>query len=435
MIQEKELVSKVSRRIIPYLFFCYIFNYLDRFNISFAALEMKADLGFSDAVYGLGAGMFFVGYVFFEVPSNLLMEKIGARIWISRIMMTWGIVSCAMMFVKTPFSFYLLRFLLGVSEAGFFPGIILYLTYWIPARERARSFALFLTSTSLAGVLGGPISAALLKMRGLEGLQGWQWMFLLEGIPSILLGVFTFFYLTNEPRQAAWLTEEEREWLHKTLQEEAEVKQKKHGFTLGRALLHPRVWHLCLLYFSIIISFYGVAFWLPQIVKNFSGLSNSTVALLSALPYLCASIAMVMTANHSDRTNERRWHVALPAVAGCLGLSMAALFQQGSPWLALVMLCVAATGIWSTLGPFWSLPAVFLSGTAAAGGIALINSIGNVGGFVGPYLIGFVKEKTGHFESGMLILAVTLLGTALLALLVKKEYSQFQAREDETISS
>jgi D-galactonate transporter len=426
MIQEKELVSKVSRRIIPYLFLCYIFNYLDRFNISFAALEMKADLGFGDAVYGLGAGMFFLGYVFFEVPSNLMLEKVGARMWISRIMLTWGVVSCAMMFVKTPFSFYLLRFLLGLSEAGFFPGIILYLTYWIPAKERARTFALFMTSTSLAGVLGGPISAVLLNMRGVEGLQGWQWMFLLEGIPSVLLGVFTFFYLTDEPRKAAWLTGEEREWLHQKLKAESEAKQKRHGFTLSKALLHPRVWHLCLLYFSIIISFYGVAFWLPQIVKNFSGLSNSMVALLSALPYLCASIGMVLTANHSDRNNERRWHVAIPALAGCLGLVLSALFQQDHSWLALLALCMAATGIWSTLGPFWSLPAVFLSGTAAAGGIALINSIGNVGGFVGPYLIGFMKERTNHFESGILILAVSLLGTALLALTIKKEDTQSQ---------
>jgi nitrate/nitrite transporter NarK len=258
-------------------------------------------------------------------------------------------------------------------------------------------------------------------MKSLGGLTGWQWLFLLEGIPSVLLGIFTFFYLTDKPLKAAWLTGEEREWLDRTIREESRAGGEGHVTTLGRSLLHPRVWHLCLLYFSIIINFYGMAFWLPQIVKNFSGLGNTTVALLSALPYLAASVGMVLVANHSDKTGERRWHVALPALAACLGLVLGALFQQSHPWAALLMLCVAATGIWSTLGPFWSLPAVFLRGTAAAGGIALINSIGNTGGFVGPSLIGFVKERTQSFEGGLMALAATLLVAALLALSLKDE--------------
>ncbi len=420
-MDENAVVSKVVRRIIPYIFVCYIANYLDRFNVSFAALEMKGDLGFSDTVYGLGASMFFVGYVFFEIPSNLIMEKVGPRLWIARIMFTWGAVSACMMFAKTAFIFYLLRFLLGVAEAGFFPGMIVYLTYWIPAKERAQAFALFLTSTSLAGVIGGPISGALLKMGGLFGLKGWQWLFLVEGVPAMLLGVITLLYLIDKPEQAAWLSSMERDWLSEKMQKEREEKERSHALTLLQALTHARVWRLCLLYFSIIISFYGVAFWLPQIVKSFSGLSNSVVALISALPYLIASIGMVIIANHSDRTGERRWHVAFPAYGGSLGLALAAFFLQSNhSVLAFGSLCLAALGIWSTLGPFWSLPTAFLSGTAAAGGIALINSVGNVGGFVGPYIIGYVKETTSSFTSGLMALAATLFIAGFIALSSKE---------------
>lgn len=420
-MDENAVVSKVIRRIIPYIFVCYIANYLDRFNVSFAALEMKGDLGFSDTVYGLGASMFFVGYVFFEIPSNLIMEKVGPRIWIARIMISWGAVSTCMMFAKTVFTFYLLRFLLGVAEAGFFPGMIVYLTYWIPAKERAQAFALFLTSTSLAGVIGGPISGALLSMGGLFGWKGWQWLFLVEGVPAMLLGVITLLYLTGKPEQAAWLSSAEREWLSERMQKEREEKERGHAFTLLQALTHARVWRLCLLYFSIIISFYGVAFWLPQIVKSFSGLSNSAVALISALPYLVASVGMVMIANHSDKTGERRWHVAMPAYGGSLGLVLAAYFlQRNHSVLAFGSLCLAALGIWSTLGPFWSLPTAFLSGTAAAGGIALINSVGNVGGFVGPYIVGYVKETTNSFTNGLMVLAATLFIAGFVALSSKE---------------
>ena len=416
------VVKKVARRIVPYIFICYIINYLDRFNVSFAALEMSGDLGFSEMTYGLGASMFFVGYVFFEIPSNLIMLRVGARIWIARIMMTWGLASTCMIFVKSPFNFYLLRLLLGVAEAGFFPGMILYLTYWIPAGERARAFALFLTSTSLAGVVGGPISGTLFKMGGVYGLKGWQWLFLLEGVPAILLGFVTLFYLVDKPEQANWLSSAERNWLSETIKKEQEDKKLGHSLTLWQALKHPRVWQLCLLYFSVVISFYGVAFWLPQIVKSFSGLSNSAVAMLSAVPYLSASICMVIIANHSDKTRERRWHVALPAFAGCLGLGLAVFFLENHyPLPAFFSLCLAASGIWSTLGPFWSLPTAFLGGTAAAGGVALINSIGNVGGFVGPYIIGYIKQTTQSFTSGMLVLAGTLLIAGFLALRVNEK--------------
>ena len=416
------VVKKVARRIVPYIFICYIINYLDRFNVSFAALEMSGDLGFSEMTYGLGASMFFVGYVFFEIPSNLIMMRVGARIWIARIMMTWGLASTCMIFVKSPFNFYLLRLLLGVAEAGFFPGMILYLTYWIPAGERARAFALFLTSTSLAGVVGGPISGILFKMGGVYGLKGWQWLFLLEGVPAILLGGVTLFYLVDKPEQANWLSSAERNWLSETIKKEQEDKKLGHSLTLWQTLKHPRVWQLCLLYFSVVISFYGVAFWLPQIVKSFSGLSNSAVAMLSAVPYLSASICMVIVANHSDKMRERKWHVALPAFAGCLGLGLAVFFLENHyPLAAFFSLCLAASGIWSTLGPFWSLPTAFLGGTAAAGGVALINSIGNVGGFVGPYIIGYIKQTTQSFTSGMLVLAGTQLIAGFLALRVNEK--------------
>ena len=395
-------------------------NYLDRFNISFAALEMKADLGLGDAVYGLGAGMFFAGYVTFEIPSNLILQRLGARRWIARIMTTWGALSCAMLFVRTPVSFYWVRFLLGVAEAGFLPGMIFYLTHWIPARDRARVFALFLTSTALAGVVGGPISAALLQLRGVGGLAGWQWLFLVEGLPAVVLGVTTYFFLPDHPAEARWLSTAERTWLEDVLEEERAALQRTHPLTLWQALTHGRVWRLALLYFSTIISFYGVAFWLPQIVQSFSGLGNAATSLLSALPYLAAAVGMVIVARHSDRTGERRRHVAGAAFAAAAGLIAGAVVQR-QPVLAFLALCLAATGIWSTLGPFWSLPTAFLSGTAAAGGIALINSVGNVGGFVGPTVMGFLKARTQAFGSGLFVLAACLVVAGVLALSLPEE--------------
>jgi MFS transporter, ACS family, tartrate transporter len=408
-IEPARVMRKVTRRLIPYLFVCYVVNYLDRINVGYAALEMKADLGFSDAVYGLGASMFFVGYVLFEIPSNLIMERVGARLWIARIMISWGALSSCMMFVKTAHGFYLLRFFLGAAEAGFFPGTILYLTHWIPAKERARAVALFLTSTALSGVFGGPLSGALLKLGGAHGLAGWQWLFLLEGVPAVALGLVTLAYLDDRPEQARWLTPEERQWLGEKMRAEQQEKLARHGQTLLTALAHPKVLQLCVLYFSVIIGFYGVVFWLPQILKNFSGLSNAMVGIVSAVPYLIAAIGMVLVGNHSDRTGERGRHVAAAALAGAAGLALSAVLQHHSPALAFAALCLAALGIWSTLGPFWSMPTEFLAGSAAAGGIALVNSIGNVGGFVGPYVVGYFKERSGDFADGLFALAAALL--------------------------
>lgn len=417
------VTGAVIRRLVPYLFLCYIVNYLDRFNISFAALEMKADLGLSDAAYGVGAAMFFAGYVTFEVPSNLILARVGARRWMARIMVTWGILSGGMALVTTPRSFYLVRLLLGVAEAGFFPGMIFYLTYWIPTRERAQVLALFLTSTALAGVVGAPVSAALLRMHGVAGLAGWQWLFLVEGVPAIVLGLTTFFYLPDRPSDARWLAASQRAWLEGTLAAERQALEQLPQLSLWQVVTHRRVWHLCLLYLSIIISFYGVAFWLPQIVKSLSGLSSAGATLVSAVPYLVAAVSMVVIARHSDRAGERRWHVALPAFAASAALLLGALLQR-QPLAAFVALCVAAGGIWSTLGPFWSLPTVFLSGTAAAGGIALINSVGNLGGVVGPTVMGVLKQRTQAFASGLLFLAATLLVAGVLGSWVAERDAQ-----------
>jgi len=409
-----DATGKVVRRLIPWLFLCYILNYLDRFNLSFAAMTLKADLGLSDRAYGLGAGIFFIGYVFLEVPSNLALQKVGPRRWIARIMVSWGLVSASMMFMKSAGMFYALRFLLGACEAGFFPGMVFMLAHWVPEKDRARAFALFLTSTSLAGVFGAPLSAGLLKLEGLAGFHGWQWLFLLEGLPTVFLGTATWFYLDDKPQDAAWLTAEEKQDLERELSKERNTGA--HLSSLREGLSNGRVWHLGFLYFSIIISFYGVAFWLPQIVKNFSGLSNIASNLLSALPYVCASIGMVWVARHSDSTGERRWHVAIPAFASAAGLLAGAFFSTAHPLAAFLALCLTATGIWSTLGPFWAVPPTFLRGTAAAAGIALVNSLGNAGGFVGPNLVGYVKEATGHFEGGLLLLSGTLVVAGFLAL-------------------
>jgi ACS family tartrate transporter-like MFS transporter len=411
---ERETLERVSRRLIPFLFVLYIVAYLDRINVGFAALQMQADLGFGDAVYGLGAGIFFIGYFLFEVPSNLILERVGPRFWISRIMITWGLVSSAMMFVRDPATFYALRFLLGVAEAGFFPGMILYLTYWFPAAERARAVAKFMTATAMAGVIGGPVSGALLELDGLAGLAGWQWLFLVEGIPAVVLGVVVVVFLTDRPEHATWLEPAQRTWLAERLEAERAATSQRHGASLRRALVHPRVWSLGILYFVLVLGVYGVSLWLPQMISTRVRASELEVGILTAIPYAVAAVAMVLTGRHSDRSGERRWHVALPALAGAAGLAASALVE--APALGVLGLCLAALGIWSSLGPFWTLPTAFLSGTAAAGGIALVNSVGNLGGFVGPWVLGLLKDATGDFRAGLAFLALGLAAAAALAL-------------------
>jgi MFS transporter, ACS family, tartrate transporter len=410
----RRALARTRRRLIPFLFVLYIVSYLDRINVGFAALQMNAALGFGARVFGLGAGIFFAGYVLFEVPSNLALERFGARRWIARIMISWGLVSAAMMFVQGTASFYALRFLLGIAEAGFFPGIILYLTYWFPAAERARAIAQFMTATAIAGVIGGPVSGALLTLHGLGGLAGWQWLFLIEGLPAVALGGVVLRYLTDRPEDAHWLPDDERAWLSARMQEERAHQARGPRLTLASVFASGAVWHFAFLYFTIVIGFYGITFWLPQIVRAASGLTDLQVGLVSAIPYVAAAVSMVRVAAHSDRTGERRWHVAVPALLGSAGFLLAV--NVHSPILGLLALCLAATGIWGTLGAFWAMPTSFLHGAAAAAGIALINSIGNVGGFVGPYAMGWMREATGDFRSGILLLAAGLAGAAVLGI-------------------
>jgi ACS family tartrate transporter-like MFS transporter len=411
---ESRTLAKVRWRLIPFLFLLYVIAYLDRVNVGYAALDMNRELGFSAAVYGFGSGIFFLSYTLLEVPSNLLLARFGARRWIARIMFTWGLVSMAMVFVTTPLSFYVLRFLLGAAEAGFFPGLLFYLTHWFPARERARAVALFMTATAMAGVIGAPISSAILQMHGVGGLHGWQWLFIIEGLPAVLLAPVVLRRLTERPADAMWLSAEQRDWL---MREMAKEHAQTSGMTLTfrAAASSGRLWAMSAMYCCIVIAFYGVSFWLPQIVQATGTLSSATVILLTAIPYLAATIGLVVVGARSDAKGERRWHVAVPCLIGAAGFVLTALAPQTAV-ASLAMLSIAAFGIWGTLGPFWAMPTAFLRGTAAAGGIALVNSIGNVGGFVGPFAVGWVRQATGSFDAALLALAGVLVVAAAIAI-------------------
>jgi MFS transporter, ACS family, tartrate transporter len=381
---------KIAWRLIPYLMLCYFVAYLDRVNLGFAALTFKGDLGFGDAVFGLGAGIFFAGYFIFEVPSNIILEKVGARVWIARIMITWGLVSAGMAFVQGETSFYIVRFLLGVAEAGFFPGIILYLTYWYTSVERAKMIGLFMVAIALSSIVGSPLSAFILaNMGGLQDLKGWQWLFIIEATPAIILGAVTYFYLTDKPADANWLTPDERQRVTQRLAAEKASREAIRTFSVGQALTNPRVLGLALVYFGIVTGLYGLGFWLPQIVKAF-GLSTSMTGWVVAIPYVFSAIIMVPWSRHSDHTGERVWHVAAAAFLGGAGLIAGA--YLGDPVLAMVALTLGSIGTFAALPTFWTLPTALLTGTAAAAGIALINSIGNLGGFAGPYLVGWIRE-------------------------------------------
>jgi MFS transporter, ACS family, tartrate transporter len=399
-------LAKTRRRLIPFLFLLYIVAYLDRINVGFASLQMNRALGFSATTYGLGAGIFFISYVLLEVPSNIVLARVGARLWIARIMISWGLVSSAMMFVRSAESFYVLRFLLGAAEAGFFPGIIFYLTRWFPTRERARTIAAFMTATLVAGVVGGPISGALLSLDGGAGLAGWQWLFLIEGVPAIVLGFVVLRVLTERPSDASWLTVEERAALVASL--DADPKDRDHdAATVGDALREPRTWLLAAVYFTIPVTLYGIGFWLPQILKTASaGASNVAVGLMSAIPYAIGAISMVIVGRHSDRTRERRWHVLLPALVGAAGL-IATPMESGPVW-TIATLSIAMAGLASMFGPFWALATSTMRGASAAASIALVNSVGNTGGFVGPYLLGAINDATHSFASGFAAIAVML---------------------------
>jgi ACS family tartrate transporter-like MFS transporter len=380
-------------------------------NAGFAALTMNHDVGLSAAAYGLGAGIFFIGYFLFEIPSNLILERVGARRWIARIMITWGLLSAAMALVSGPLGFYLVRFLLGVAEAGFFPGMILYLTYWFPADQRGRIIATFMLAIPLSSVLGAPVSTYLLGV-SVFGLHGWQTMFLLEGLPAVVLGVVVLFRMTDRPALAAWLDDADRTVLQRALDREAQPSPH-HLHGLAAALRSPQVWRFSLMYFGVIMGNYGLGFWLPQIVKGLGGLSNRQTGLLTAAPYLVSAFAMYFWGRHSDRTGERLWHFVLPASLACLGFAAAALIPD--PALQFTGLAIATIGVSATAPMLWNFPTSVLRGAAAAGGIALINSVGNLSGYAGPSIMGFMKQATGGFSAGILVLAASLAMAVVLA--------------------
>ena len=414
---DRAIARKVAWRLAPLLMVCYFVAFLDRVNVSLAALTMNADLGFDSAIFGLGAGIFFIGYFIFEVPSNLILEKVGARVWIARIMFSWGLVSTAMALVWNEPSFYVARFLLGAAEAGFFPGVLLYLTYWFAAEDRAKMVGLFMAAIPISGVIGSPLSGWLLGFEGTLGLHGWQWLFIVEGLPSMLLSVVVWRTLTDRPSAAAWLTAGERERLATVLAREQAHRDSVRKFRLGEALSNGRVLALGVLYLGLVTGLYGVTFWLPQIVKGFGSLSNLEVGFIVALPTLAAAIVMVAWTRHSDATRERPWHVALPAFAGCLGLVASAYVTDPIP--STVALSLALVGIYAAIASSWTLPTAFLTGTAAAGGLALINSIGNLGGFAGPYFMGWIKSATGEYSLALVIIGGGLAASGLIALAMR----------------
>jgi ACS family tartrate transporter-like MFS transporter len=414
---ETRVLRKITLRIVPFVMLLYFIAFIDRVNIGFAALTMNKDLGFSPSVFGVGAGIFFLGYFLFEVPSNLVLDKVGARIWIARVMITWGLISGAMAFVKGANSFYALRFLLGAAEAGFFPGIILYLSYWFPARQRAAVTAIFMAAAPLSTVLGSPVSGALLEMHGLLGLSGWQWMFIVEAIPALLLGVVVLFYMTDRPEQAKWLRDDERAWLVSTMKTEAAKKSGSASHSVWRGLADLRVIALSLVYFGTSAGLYTLGIWAPQIIKEF-GLSSLQIGFLNALPGIVAIVVMVLWARHSDRTGERTWHVVVACVLAAAGLVLAGF--AGTVVAVLLALTLVNIGISSAKPPLWSMPTMFLSGSAAAAGIATINSIGNLGGFVGPAMIGWIKDLTGSFQGGLYFVAGLLVLSAVLTLVLAR---------------
>ncbi len=414
-VDEASVYRKVTWRIVPFLMLCYVVAYLDRVNVGFAKLQMLSDLKFSDTVFGLGAGVFFLGYFLFEVPSNILLHKVGARRWIARIMITWAIISGAFMFVTTPLSFYVMRFLLGLAEAGFFPGIILYLTYWFPAQRRARMVCTFMTAIPIAGLIGGPLSGWIMeRFAGVHGYAGWQWLFVLEAVPAVVLGIVVLLYLDDGIRSAKWLNESEKRVLEANIEKEAEAKV---GHPSLRAMFaDPRVWLMALIYFCCVMGQYGLTFWLPSLIKTAGIKGVLNIGMFTAIPYAAAVVTMLYLGYSSDKHGERRWHLVIPLLLGAIGLVGSALAGTTNTEVAIVFLCIAAAGVLSSAPLFWSLPTAFLHGMAAAAGIAAINSVGNLAGFISPFLIGAVKDMTQSTDIAMYMLAGVLVAGAVIVM-------------------
>jgi MFS transporter, ACS family, tartrate transporter len=411
---EQAVLSKLKWRLLPFLFLLYIIAYIDRINVGFAALQMQGQLKFSDRAYGLGAGMFFAGYFLFQVPSNLVLHRLGARRWIAFLMVLWGCVSASMMFVKSPSDFYWFRFLLGSAEAGFFPGIIFYMKNWFPETARARAVALFMTAGPIAGVIGGPLSGFLLGLDHRASLSGWQWLFLLEGIPAVLMGFVVGASLEDAPSETNWLTEEQKSWLVSKLSSESGLNKSAQTANPFLALRGIRIWVLAFIYFALNMCSYGISLWLPTMIRSWSAVGNKMLGWIAAVPYLIAAIVMVMVGRHSDRTAERSWHVSVSAFAGAFGLIIAA--HSSSIFVSIAAVSLSMTAVSSMVGPFWALPTKWWQGSAAAVGIAVINAVGNLGGFLGPYLIGAVKSGTGSYYGGFLAVAGALAIGGLLSL-------------------
>jgi D-galactonate transporter len=415
---EKATYRKVTLRIIPFLILCFIIAYVDRVNVGFAKLGMQKDLGMSDAVYGMGAGIFFIGYFFFEVPSNIALQRFGARKWIAPIMIIWGFISSCTMFTRNAAYFYIIRFILGLFEAGFFPGVILYLTFWYSSRHRAKMVAAFMTAIALSGVIGGPISGWILSnISGMYGLKGWQWLFLLEGIPSVIVGLLVYYVLDDNPSKAKWLTMDEKNLLIQRLAEDEEIK-KAQGYshhTLKDIFKSLPAWLFCLVYFGIVMGVYGIGFWLPQIIQDSITKNAWKIGLISVVPWTCGAISMVWNGHHSDVTGERRWHIALAAIIGSLAFAASGIPGISGP-AAIIALSFATAGVMSALSSFWALPTSILSGTAAAAGIAWINSIGNLAGYVSPYIVGTIRDTTHNMWYALLVLAAFCLMSALIVL-------------------
>ena len=421
------LYNRIAWRLLPFLFVLYIIAFLDRVNVGFAKLQMAADIGLSDLAFGFGAGVFFIGYCLCEIPSNMMLQKVGARFWITRIMVMWGLLSVSMLFVQTPNQFYVLRFLLGMAEAGFYPGVVLYMTYWFPSYARSQGMAWFNLGIAMAGVIGSPLSGWIMQtFAGVGGMAGWQWLFLLEGMPAVILGVVVFFYLDDRPGKVHWLSAEQNARVVRQLAEQRSAQEQAGaGHNFRAAFVNKDLWRLIYVNFALLCGTYGVSFWLPQIVRNLGIESLTQTGFIAAIPFAVASVVMILVSRHSDRTRERRWHGTLCNLASAAGLAMAAFFHD-QPVLSLAGLSLAMSGGLAGFCVLWALPGVLLTGTAAAAGIALIATIGNLGGYASPFMMGWIKQSSGHLEYGLYVLAVMTVLGALAMSAVKPPSSRQQ---------
>ncbi|WP_141432491.1 MFS transporter [Bacillus sp. 03113] len=427
---ENRTIRKVTRRIVPFVFLLYIISYLDRANIGYAALDMNKALGLTSEVFGVVSGIFFIGYFLFEVPSNILMQRFGARVWITRILITWGVISIATAFAQNAMHLYVIRFLLGVAEAGFFPGIILYLTSWFRVKELASTIAMFMTAIAASYIIGGPLSTLIMDHIQWMGFPGWRWMFIIEGLPAVIFGFVTYYYLTDRPEDAKWLTNEEKDWLIQELKKEAKEDGASANLGHKKAMANAKVWYLSLIYFVYISGTLGIGYWMPQIIKGLSGyLTNTQIGFISIIPYIAASLAMNYWSRRSDRTGERMIHAAAPLFLAAISLILAGI--SSNLILSIIFITISLSSMYCFKGPFWALPSMILTPSMVAVGLAVINSIGNLGGFVGPYVVGRLKDATGSTLSGLIFLSIMLMFAFVMLLFIPKEKKHTSDKSDK----